>query len=40
MKRHIYGMCFDCHQIVKLTGFWKGIHLCLEEAQRAKDVQL
>ncbi len=25
---HLYQQCPDCRQIIKMTGFWKGWHLC------------
>lgn len=24
----IYGHCVNCHRLVKVTGFWKGVHIC------------
>lgn len=26
--KHLYGCCARCGSLVKLTGFWKGIHVC------------
>lgn len=25
---HLYGLCSCCGRLIKLTGFWKGIHFC------------
>lgn len=25
---HIYAQCPKCLKVLKLSGFWKGIHLC------------
>lgn len=29
MGGHVYGLCRDCRKVVKLSGFWKGAHLCV-----------
>jgi hypothetical protein len=28
LGNHLYGVCPDCGRLLKLTGFWKGIHYC------------
>ena len=28
---HVYALCPKCGRLVKLTGFFKGIHLCTED---------
>ncbi len=28
MGGHVYGLCRECRKVVKLSGFWGGLHLC------------
>lgn len=29
--KHLYKLCPDCGNLVKMTGFFKGWHLCVEQ---------
>lgn len=29
LGNHLYGMCSACRKWIKLTGFFKGIHVCV-----------
>lgn len=33
---HLYQQCADCGRLIKMTGFWKGIHLCAPPEQRSR----
>lgn len=28
MGNHIYALCPGCGSVIKLSGFFKGVHLC------------
>lgn len=30
---HLWGRCGDCGRIVKLTGWTRGVHLCVDEEE-------
>lgn len=32
---HMWGKCDYCCKLVKLTGFWRGLHLCLTDEELA-----
>jgi hypothetical protein len=28
MRGHVYGLCKRCRKVVKLTGWFSGLHMC------------
>jgi hypothetical protein len=29
MRGHVYGLCGDCRKVVKMSGWFNGLHLCV-----------
>lgn len=35
LGNHLWAHCGDCGKLVKLTGWLRGLHLCLTDEERA-----
>jgi hypothetical protein len=35
LGRHLWATCSDCGKLVKLTGWLRGVHLCLTDEEIA-----